>query len=329
VVVVGSSVLVGRHGELETIDALLDEVGRGHGGVVLVLGEAGIGKSRLLAEAVTRGRRRRLVALLGRSVEGGGTFRALAGAVPDDRLAEREEVRPYRVALGRLIPGWAGPDDAPGTGIDPAVVLGEGLLRLLRVLGGNGCLLVLEDLHWADGDTLALVEYLAGAVAGWPVLVAVSVRDDQPLPEILARLVRLPVVTALRLPRLDAAEVTALAEHCNAGAPLPGPVRRFLIDRSEGLPFLVEELLAGVRATGPPWRGGRVSVPVPPTLAGLVCGRLAGLTPERRQVIEAAAVLGRGLDPVVLAAVVGVGRAGGDRRPARRDQVPAAGRGRR
>ena len=243
------------------VDALLEDAGRGHGGVVLVLGEAGIGKSRLLAEAAARARRRRLVTLLGRAVEGGGTYRAvaeaLAGAVRDDRLAEREDVRPYRVALGRLIPGWARPDDAPGSTVDPAVVLGEGLLRLLRLLNDIGCLLVLEDLHWADGDTLALVEYLAGAAVGWPVLIAASVRDEQPLSGALDRLVRLDDVTTLRLPRLDAAEVAVLAEQCNDGAPLPDEVRRFLVDRSEGLPFLVEELLAGVRGAEPALeRGG-------------------------------------------------------------------------
>jgi tetratricopeptide (TPR) repeat protein len=305
-----SSVLVGRHSEMAVIDALLDSTGRGHGGVVLVLGEAGIGKSRLLAEAAARARRRRLVTLIGRAVEGGGTYRAvaeaLAGAVRDDRLAEREDARPYRVALGRLIPGWARPDDAPGSAVDPAVVLGEGLLRLLRLLDDIGCLLVLEDLHWADGDTLALVEYLAGAAAGWPVLIAASVRDEQPLSGALGRLVRLDDVTTLPLPRLDAAEVAVLAEQCNDGAPLPDEVRRFLVDRSEGLPFLVEELLAGVRGADRPWSAAAAAMPVPPTLAGLVARRLAGLAPEQRRVVDAAAVLGRDLDRVMLAGVVGL-----------------------
>ncbi len=307
---VRSSVLVGRRSELVAIDARLDDVGRGRGGVVLVLGEAGIGKSRLLAEAAAQARRRRLVTLLGRAVEGGGTYRAvaeaLAGAVRDDRVAEREDIRPYRAALGRLLAGWARPDDAPGPLVDPTVVLGEGLLRLLRSLDETGCVLLLEDLHWADADTLALVEYLAGAVAGWPVLIAASVRDERPLSGALGRLVRLDGVTVLRLPRLDAAEVAILAEHCNAGATLPEEVRRFLVDRSEGLPFLVEELLAGVRAADPPWSAAGSAVPVPPTLAGLVRERLAGLAPEQRRVVEAAAVLGRDLDPVVLAAMVGL-----------------------
>jgi DNA-binding CsgD family transcriptional regulator len=312
-VTVRSSVLVGRHRELATIDALLDDVGCGRGGVVLVVGEAGIGKSRLLAEAETRARRRGLETLHGRAVEGGGTYRALAealvGAVRDDRLAEREDVRPYRAMLGRLIPGWARPDDAPGPAVDPAVALGEGLLRLLRLLGDRGCLLTLEDLHWADGDTLALVEYLADAAVGWPVLIAASLRDDQPPSGTLARLIRLNRVTVMRLTRLDDAEVVVLAEQCNAGVPLSEEVRRFLVDRSEGLPFLVEELLAGARGADPAWNRVNPAVPVPPTLAGLVEGRLVGLAPERRRVVEAAAVLGRDLDPIVLAAIVGLDEA--------------------
>jgi DNA-binding CsgD family transcriptional regulator len=313
VVTVRSPVLVGRRSELGTVDALLDSVGRGHGGLLLVQGEAGIGKSRLLAEAAARARRRGLLTLLGRAVEGGGTYRAvaeaLAGAVVDDGLAQRAEVRPYRAALGRLIAGWARPDDAAGAAMDPAVVLGEGVLRLLRLLDEAGCLLVLEDLHWADAETLALVEYLAAAAARWPVLIAVSVRDEQPLAGALGRLVRLDGATGLRLPRLDPAEVAMLAEHCNAGAPLPEEVRLFLIDRSEGLPFLVEELLAGVRGADPPWSSAGPGVPVPPTLAGLVEARLAGLAPQQRRVVEAAAVLGRDLEPAVLAAVVGLAEA--------------------
>jgi DNA-binding CsgD family transcriptional regulator len=336
-----SPVLVGRREELATVAALLDGLRRGHGGVALVVGEAGIGKSRLLAEAAARARRLGLLVLRGRAVEGGGTYRAvaeaLAGRLRDnrpgyDRLAERADLRPYRAALGRLVPGWARPDDASQSTVDPTVVLGEGLLRLLGDTAG--CLLVLEDLHWADADTLALVEYLAGAAPGWPVLIAASARDEPPSSGVVGRLTRLDGVTTLSLTRLDASEVGALAEHCSAGRPLPEDVLRFLIDKSEGLPFLVEELLAGVLAAGPPsstaggplpsTAGGPlpstadgplpstaagVAVPVPPTLAGLVARRLATLTPEQRRVVEAAAVLGTDPDYVLLAAVAEMGEA--------------------
>ncbi len=113
-------------------------------------------------------------------------------------------------------------------------------------------------------------------------------------------------MTVLRLPRLDAAEVAVLAEHCNGGASLAEEVRRFVVDRSEGLPFLVEELLAGVRGADPPWSVAEGAVPVPPTLAGLVAQRLAPLTSDQRRVVDAAAVLGDDLDCGVLTAVVGL-----------------------
>jgi DNA-binding CsgD family transcriptional regulator/RecA/RadA recombinase len=305
-----SSVLVGRHSELAEVDALLGRVQLGQGGAVLVVGEAGIGKSRLLAEAAARARQRGLVTLFGRAVEDGGAYRAMAealvGGVRDDRLAERPEIRPYRAALGRLIPGWARADDVPATMIDPAVLLGEGVLRLLRLLDDSGCLLVLEDLQWADAETLALVEYLAAAVAGSPVLLAASARDDHPPAWPPGRLDGLAGVTTLRLARLDAAEIGELAEQCNGGRPVPDDVRQFLIAKSEGLPFLVEELLAGVRGADPPWSLVDPAAPVPPTLAGLVGRRLAELTPEQREVLEAAAVLGHDFEPAVLAAMVGL-----------------------
>jgi AAA ATPase domain len=202
-------VLVGRRDELAALDTFLDRVQDGRGGVVIVVGEAGIGKTRLLAEAVVRAHGRRLTVLRGRAVEGGGAYRAVAeavaGAVRDDRLAQRDELRAYRVALSRLIPGWARPGDGPGPAADPTVVLGEGLLRLSGLLGGaDGCLLVLEDLHWANADTVALLEYLAGAAGGWPVVIAASARDESSSSGETGRLTGLDDVTVLRLNRLSA-----------------------------------------------------------------------------------------------------------------------------
>lgn len=165
-------ILVGRDAEVALLRNLLDAAASGCGSVLLVAGEAGIGKSRLLQEAGELARQRGLVVLRGRAVESGGTYRPVAQALLSSRRGSRlgasEELRPYRVALGRLLPDWfEAPADAGGGSsgaVDQALVLGEGLLRLLLSIGGAaGCLLILEDLHWADADTLALVEYLAGA----------------------------------------------------------------------------------------------------------------------------------------------------------------------
>ena len=151
-------------------------------------------------------------------------------------------------------------------------MLGEGVLALLA---GQPALLVLEDLHWADPDTLDLVRYLAGALVDAPVLLVATARDDVTRPA-LARLAT--DVRTLPLHRLDAEGVAALAAACR-GAPLSAAEREELVARADGLPLLVEELLA----VGP--------TRVPPSMAGLVAGRLAALPPSAQQVVLAAAVV--------------------------------------
>lgn len=115
-------------------------------------------------------------------------------------------------------------------------------------------------------------------------------RDDEGVAA-ARRLVAVPGVTALQLPRLGAAEVAALAAACRGGRPIPPEDARRLLARSEGLPFVVEELVAGDG--------------VPPTLAELVAGRLAALSSEQREVLGAAAVLGAELDWRLLAPTTG------------------------
>ncbi|HKS52017.1 MAG TPA: AAA family ATPase [Pseudonocardiaceae bacterium] len=285
-----SPALVGRDAELATAWRLVDAVKRSDGATLLVTGEAGIGKSRLVAEVAARAATTGLTVLTGRTVQGGGTYRAVAEALNrplrQRPLLDSARLRPYRAALGRLVPGWAEPGQAvdPGhdLGLDPTVVLAEGLLALLQELhGGAGCMLVLEDLHWADANTLGLLGYLVDAVPGAPVLLALTARDDVAAPGV-AELTAHSGVTTLPLTRLKPAAVVTLATACRGGAPLPEPQLRQLVARSEGLPFLVEELLD---SSGPPSR-------LPPTLAGLVAQRLATLSAAQRPVLVAAAVVG-------------------------------------
>ena len=293
-------VLVGRTAELATIRRLVDGVAAGRGGALLVAGEAGIGKTRLLDEVATRAAERGLPVLSGRAVQGGGTYRAIAGAVigllDGTGYAADPALRPYRAALGRLLPSWAGagPPDVHGTEADPTVVLAEGLLRLLRLAPATapGCVVRLEDLHWADDDTLALVEHLATAAADSPVLLACSARDDAPA-RAARRLAAAPGTVTLRPARLTGPEVAALAAACQGGVPVPDDEARRLRDRSDGLPFAVEELVAAPGAT------------VPPTLAALVADRLAALDEPAREVLHAAAVLGPQLDWRLLGPVTG------------------------
>src|SRR5690349_6104857 len=269
-----SPVLVGRRAELAMAFGLVDAAGRGEGGALLVTGEAGVGKSRLVGELRERATAAGMTVLVGRSVDGGGTYRAVTEALAKllrTRAALHDPaLRPYRAALRRLLPGIA--DEPLASAPDPTVVLGEGVLALL---GEQRTLLVLEDLHWADPDTLDLVRYLAGALVDAPVLLVATARDDVTQPG-LARLAA--DVRTLVLRRLDAEGVAALAAACR-GAPLPAAELAELVARADGLPLLVEELLT----VGP--------TRVPPSMAGLVAERLAALPPSARQVVLAAAVV--------------------------------------
>jgi DNA-binding CsgD family transcriptional regulator len=289
--------LIGRADELATLTAALDAARQGRGGLVLVRGESGIGKTRLIDELATRSAASHVV-LTGRAVPGGGAYRpvaeALVGLLRSGTAVAPEALGPYRAPLSRLLPDWSEPGDQPAEpDADPALVLGEAVARFVAEVGRDRpCLLLLEDLQWADADTHAVVVHLAAAVRGLPVLVVVTTRDDEPGADATATLSLTPGVVTLALGRLldDAAAELATAVH----GPLDQATLRQLTDRAEGLPLLVEELSPQAAAG-----------PVPPTFAGLVEARLGALAEAHRRVVSAAAVLGLSPDWSLLAGVIG------------------------
>jgi DNA-binding CsgD family transcriptional regulator len=291
--------LVGRAAELATAARLVDALAAGTGAALLVTGEAGIGKSRLVGEAAARAAGTGRTVLTGRAVDGGGTYRAVAEALAPllrdgarggpDRGPAAVPVGPF-AALRRLLP-VPGADVVASPGIDPTVVLGEAVVSLARELPG-GAVLVLEDLHWADADTLDLVGYLADAARAVPLLLALTARTERPIPA-LAALAARPSVTAVPLAPLDGDGVAALAAACRGGVPLPEAEIAQLVVRSDGLPFLVEELAGGSAGA------------LPPTLSALVATRLAALPDGARPALHAAAVAGADPDWRLLATVTG------------------------
>lgn len=309
-----SADLVGRTQELAFLDELLRRASQGCGAVAVVSGEAGVGKTRLLHEQVARARAAGVPALVGRAVEGGGSFRPLADALLAHQrthpLPPPSALGPFASALDHLVPGWAPrPYEEPHG--DLPLLVSEALLRLLRVLGdGRGVLLALDDLHWADADTVTVLDRLADAAADAPMLVLLASRDQrQPT---WTRLLASADVHPVPLARLGAAESSALAAACADGLPLPAQVQQHVVEHAEGLPFLVEELLRGLVDAGSLTRtaGGwecprplRAAVPAP--FATVVQQRLAGLAPDVRHLVETAAVLGRAVDWRLLVAVTG------------------------
>ena len=296
--------LIGRAEEMAAVGSAVTRAMAGSGGVLLVVGEAGVGKSRLLTEAVRLGRGNHMQVLTGRATESGGAYRPLVEALlrgGADDLDPGRVPAPYRAVLGRLLPGWtAVGGTAPDPSVDPVLVLGEAVVRVLDALVGGPCLLVLDDLHWADADTLALLEYLADRLHDLPVLVAASARDDEPGTSAVDRLASSPRVRTVTLSRLGPADVAALAGS-RADGRLGDEQLTGLVARADGLPLLAEELVdEAVRATTT-----ATSSPVPRTMTALVRRRLALLDPVAVRCLRAVAVAGTDPDWELLPAVVG------------------------
>ena len=316
-------VLVGRDEEARRLRAALAAAGTGRGSTVFLSGEAGIGKSRLVREIARAAGESGLPVLAGRAVAGGAPtpFRPFAEALTSagraGRLPAGEELGPFRPVLGRLIPEWRPPQPVPGE--ETPVFLGEAVLRLLRALAPQaGCVLVLEDLHWADQETLTLLEYLADNLAAERVLCLATLREagyqeGGEAAALASALAARGSAAILALGRLGPTAMADMARACLDTAHLPAAVHEFVAGRAEGIPFLVEEVLAGLVGEGAlterdgRWHAADLSTPgVPATFADAVRRRLDGMSAESRRVIGAAAVLGRRFDWMLLGPVTGL-----------------------
>jgi DNA-binding CsgD family transcriptional regulator/tetratricopeptide (TPR) repeat protein len=291
--------LVGRAAELDRLTGLLTEAAAGQPVAVLVSGDAGVGKTRLVAELAALAARRGFTVLSGHCAE-------LADAVPYLPLADalrdalsgpaaRDAVRDAvaaRPVLSRLLPdGQPGDGDGRGApGLAQQQLFGAVLGMLAELAGAGPVLLVLEDLHWADRSTRDLVTFLSRVLHRERIALVVTYRTDDlhrrhPLRPVVAELQRLPSVTAIDLRPLTA---TAMAEHLMtlSGGLLSWPVLDRLISRAEGNAYYAEELLAA--APG--------ETELPAGLADLLLARTERLSPAAQQVLRAAAVSGRHID---------------------------------
>ena len=279
-------------------------------------GEAGVGKTRVAAAVATEAETAGLTVLAGRAVRASSPvpLRPLSealhgwlrtGSVPDD-----VGLAPYLPALARLAPelGTAGDDE----GTSSVVLVGEGLLRLARALGG--AVLVVEDLHWADPETLGVVEYVADNASDLPLLlVATTRRHEAPaVSELVDRLEARGVAEIVDLAALTEAEVAAMTRACLGGEP-PGVVEAWVRRYAAGLPLFVEQLLGDLRDRGAlveqdgSWVAGvEPELVVPRSFARSVEARLAAVSAPAREVIEAAAMLGTDFDWRVVGTAAGL-----------------------
>jgi predicted ATPase len=304
---------------LAALDEALATAAVGGGGVVFLLGEAGIGKSRLAQVMAAEAEGRGLALLRGRGVNAVTPVpyrpfaEALCAAVRAGAGRDAPGLSPFRAILGRLVPEWR--VEGRSRLDDSVVALAEAVLRFLRAVAADrGCVLVLEDLHWADPETLAIVEYLADNLTSERVLCLGTLRTAERTPgrDLARALGARRVATILELSRLDEGEVADMVRSCLNTAAVPDEVLG-LAARADGVPFLVEELLAVAVASGAlvddggSWALSVVVEPVMPlTFADSMRRRLEGLGAEPRAVLLAAAVLGRRFDWELLPAMTGL-----------------------
>jgi DNA-binding SARP family transcriptional activator len=294
-------VFVGRVSELAELDRALDQALAGRGRLVLVAGEPGIGKSRLIDELAGRARARGARVLAGRCWQAGGApaywpwIRALAELGPD-------AYEPF-----------SGVPEPPAATAGGAVFhLFEAVTSLLRGAARvRPLVLVLDDLHAAAEPSLHLLEFVAREIRDTRVLALGAFRDvdptlRHPLRSTLAHLVREPRTLQVPLAGLSEAEVARYVRR-STGIDPPARVARAIHAETDGNPLFVTELVRVLHAEGRVADPG-ARLPIPAGIRAVVDERIERLSPRCRGMLVLASALGREFDLEALARLSGLSR---------------------
>lgn len=322
----GGARFVGRDRELAILAEAVDAVRGGRGGLYLVGGEPGIGKTSLVDELSRRAAEGGVHVLWGRchEIEGRPPYwpwiqviQAQVRASAPERVAERLD--PGAAPLGLLVPELRPLLDARDavagvvTESDTARFrLFQAMADFLRQVATDApCLLVLDDLHWADLPSLLLLEFLAGDLAELSLLVVGTFREVESRrdPQVDAALGRMAHRAAqLSLEGFDLDEASRFIELASGEAVAPALVRR-LRDETAGNPFFLDELVRLFRGRGDWSVGGSSALPISQGVRGAIRQRVAPLDAATRHLLSAAAVAGREFDLLLLEAATGTRRA--------------------
>ncbi len=290
-----SPVLIGRDDLVALAERRLAAAAAGTGELLFLAGEAGIGKTRLLAEIVRRAREAGFVVLgVGASP---GDAEVAAGLLAD--LGAELRRQPSTVAVGDRIERRLR-EFADGDADRQRRLLVSDLDDLIGGAAGNPAplLIAMEDLHWADDVTLDVLARVSRRARQLPLLLVGTYRSDELYPRVPMRVWRTRLLTQrhaeeVRLSRLTLDDTAAMAAAIAGGA-LPGTVTGAVFARSDGIPLHVEEFLATRDI-------------VPDTLADAVLARAEQLTAGARALAGVASVLGRSFDLDLLTAITGDG----------------------
>jgi class 3 adenylate cyclase/tetratricopeptide (TPR) repeat protein len=324
--------VVSRDAELAVLTDAFKRVAAGDGReVVLVSGEAGVGKTTLTAKAARIAHAAGACVLLGRCEEALGApygpfVEALGhyvGHAPDDLIASH--VQSYGAELARMVPALRDRDLPPPQSTDPDteryLLFGAAVGLLARASAKEPLVLALDDLHWADRPSMQLLRYLVASAEPLRLLIIGTYRDleisgSHPLAEALAAFHREPGCTRLDLRGLDDAGVVAYVEAAaghdldDEGVGLAHAVYR----ETDGNPFFVGEVLRHLVETGAIYQDDTghwtaqsdlESMLLPDTVRQVVGTRVAALGDSATRDLALAAVIGREFDVALLSYVSG------------------------
>ncbi|HEX6799040.1 MAG TPA: AAA family ATPase [Ktedonobacterales bacterium] len=321
--------LIGRAPYLEAVTAQLRRASEGAGHTLLVSGEAGIGKSRVLAEVEAEANRRGVACLAGNAYEADHDVPfapltdllrgVLSGCSADDlerllSLPSGRYLPELLPALAPRVPGFSPDADDPDQRKQRLHAMLDEML--LGAAVGSPALIAIEDVHWADETSLDYLLHLARRGAQRPVLLVLTYRSDEVHPilrHFLASLDRERLATEARLSPLDRAEV---GDMLRAIFGLTRPPRADLVaalyELTEGNPFFIEEVLHILVAGGDiffadgRWdRKPLDEIQIPRSVHDTVQRRALGLSADAARVLNLAAVLGRRFDFALLREVSG------------------------
>ena len=310
---------VGRQVERAELRRLLDQAVRGHGTLVMIGGEPGVGKTRLAEELAAEARQRGLLALTGHCYEMAEAppyipfvemLEATARIVPAAALREAlgdaaPEVAKLVPELRRLFPDIAAPLELPPE--QERRYLFNSMQEFMDRAGrAQPLFLVLEDLHWADDSTMLLLQHIAQRLQEMPVLIVGTYRDVEldvarPLARALEEFLRQRLAYDLALKRLPQDAVEAMLRALTGQEPPPSLVQ-VVYSETEGNPFFVEEVFKHLVEEGKlfdvqgRWRRDLSirDLHVPRSVRLVIGRRLERMREECRRVLTTAAVIGRG-----------------------------------
>jgi ABC-type oligopeptide transport system substrate-binding subunit/DNA-binding SARP family transcriptional activator len=328
--------LVGREEELAFLQDQWHSIAAGRGGLVLVSGEAGVGKTRLVEEFSHDLRSRGAQVLWGRCYEFERVLPyqpiadALHSLLPRLTASELQCLPAWTVVeMARLVPEVL--EKLPG--IEDTITIApyqerarffEATIRVLAELSSRApLLLVLEDLQWAGESTLQLLHYLVHHLAGERLLLVGTFRPEglapgHPVLDLRRRLTRERLVQSLRLSRLVPADVEAMVKEVSGAGDAIVPLAGRLYRETEGNPFFLSETVNAlfemglIRLKEAAWEGdwdrlSREALPLPASVGELIQARTDRLEDDTQDALKIAAVLGREFDFDLLNAVWGRG----------------------